>query len=410
MTSSVPAAISYEYTGDGTTAAFSFPVKFLENADVEVYVENVLRVLTTQYTVSGAGGPSGGTVTFTAGYIPASGEAILLRRRTAPKQTVDLSDSGRTPGDTLEAQLDRLAMVAQDMKLSLDDLEELATGPAGADGADGIFSGSETIKTGAYQVVAADVGKTIILNKATADTLSFVAAATLGTTFMVLVKNIGAGTWTLDPDGAETIDGSASISLAQNESCIVTCNGSALRTIFLVPGLFAFLAAWSAASASGPAALSFAEDTDNGTNKVTLKAPASVASDVDVVLPGTADTLVGKATTDTLTNKRITPRVNTITSSATPTTNTDNYDFVNITALAAAITSMTTNLSGTPSIGDVLVFQIKDNGTARAITWGASFTAKGVALPTTTVISKLLTVCFIWNGSNWGCVGSAQEA
>lgn len=122
---------------------------------------------------------------------------------------------------------------------------------------------------------------------------------------------------------------------------------------------------------------------------------------VDVVMP---------ATTDTLTNKRVTPRVNSIASSATPTTNTDNYDVVNITALAAAITSMTTNLSGTPTIGQGLIFMIKDNGTARAITWGASFSAKGVALPTTTVISKLLTVGFMWNGSTWGCIGSAQES
>lgn len=125
---------------------------------------------------------------------------------------------------------------------------------------------------------------------------------------------------------------------------------------------------------------------------------------------GKADTAVQATSTTTLTNKRITPRVTTITSSGTPTVNTDNCDIVNITALAAAITSMTTNLTGTPSIGEVLVFQIKDNGTARAITWGASFTAKGVALPTTTVINKLLTVSFLWNGSNWGCVGSAQEA
>lgn len=172
----------------------------------------------------------------------------------------------------------------------------------------------------------------------------------------------------------------------------------------------ALMAAWTGASSAGPASLAFAEDTDNGSNKVTLKAPASIAADVDVTLPGTADTLVGRATTDTLTNKRITPRVTTIASSATPTVNTDNTDIVNITALAAAITSMTTNLSGTPSIGDVLIFQIKDNGTGRAISWGASFTAKGVALPTTTVAGKLLTVGFLWNGSNWGCVGAAQEA
>lgn len=60
------------------------------------------------------------------------------------------------------------------------------------------------------------------------------------------------------------------------------------------------------ATAAGPASLDFAEDTDNGTNKVTLKAPASIAADVDLTLPGTADTLVGRATTDTLTNKTLT--------------------------------------------------------------------------------------------------------
>lgn len=123
----------------------------------------------------------------------------------------------------------------------------------------------------------------------------------------------------------------------------------------------------------------------------------------------TSDSTKNSATA-TLSNKRFTPRVTSITSSGTPTVNTDNTDIVNITALAAAVTSMTTNLSGTPTVGDVLIYQIKDNGTARAIAWGASFTAKGTALPTTTVISKLLTVAFIWNGSNWGCVGAQQEA
>lgn len=82
----------------------------------------------------------------------------------------------------------------------------------------------------------------------------------------------------------------------------------------------------------------------------------------------TSDSTKNSATA-TLTNKRITPRVTTITSSATPTINTDNCDAVTITALAAAITSMTTNLSGTPSNFDKLIIRIKDNGTARAITW-----------------------------------------
>jgi hypothetical protein len=105
-------------------------------------------------------------------------------------------------------------------------------GTNGTNGVDGKFSGTEVIKTAAYTALAADVGKTIILNKATADTLSFDAAATLGSTWMVMVKNIGAGTWSLDPNGAETIDGAATISLAQNESVVVSCNGTALRSLF----------------------------------------------------------------------------------------------------------------------------------------------------------------------------------
>ena len=56
--------------------------------------------------------------------------------------------------------------------------------------------------------------------------------------------------------------------------------------------------------------LEFFEDSDNGTNKVTLIGPASTA-DVTVTLPAATDTLVGKATTDTLTNKTLTaPTIN----------------------------------------------------------------------------------------------------
>lgn len=60
------------------------------------------------------------------------------------------------------------------------------------------------------------------------------------------------------------------------------------------------------ASASSAAKIDLFEDTDNGTNKVTLIAPASVTSDKTITLPDATDTLVGKATTDTLTNKTLT--------------------------------------------------------------------------------------------------------
>lgn len=86
------------------------------------------------------------------------------------------------------------------------------------------------------------------------------------------------------------------------------------------------------------------------------------------------------------------PRILTITSSATPTINTDSYDCVTITAQAAAITSMTTNRTGTINNFQQLEIRIKDDGTARAITWGADFSSGIATLPTTTILGKTLVV------------------
>lgn len=63
---------------------------------------------------------------------------------------------------------------------------------------------------------------------------------------------------------------------------------------------------FTAASASGAASLDFAEDTDNGTNKVTLTAAASLAADYTVTLPSSSNTLATLAGTETLTNKSLT--------------------------------------------------------------------------------------------------------
>ena len=120
-----------------------------------------------------------------------------------------------------------------------------------------------------------------------------------------------------------------------------------------------------------------------------------------------AITIPSISSTDTLTNKRVTLRTGTTTSSATPTINTDTVDFYSLTAQAADITSFTTNLTGTPTEGQKLWIAITGTA-ARAITWGATFEASTIALPTTTVTTARLDVGFIWNTvtSKWRCVGS----
>jgi hypothetical protein len=50
---------------------------------------------------------------------------------------------------------------------------------------------------------------------------------------------------------------------------------------------------WTPASTSGSAKLDLLEDADNGTNKVILQAPSSIASDATVTLPGVTGTLIG---------------------------------------------------------------------------------------------------------------------
>lgn len=93
-----------------------------------------------------------------------------------------------------------------------------------------MFPAGEEIKTGAYTIVADDLNKTIVANSASALTFALTAAATLGV-FAVMIKNIGAGALTIDPDAAETIDGAASVVIRQGQSLLVVCNGTAFRTL-----------------------------------------------------------------------------------------------------------------------------------------------------------------------------------
>ena len=155
-----------------------------------------------------------------------------------------------------------------------------------------------------------------------------------------------------------------------------------------------------------PFGLASQAEAEAGTDNVKWLTALRVAQAIAALAP------VRTTNTVTLTNKRVTPRVGTTTSSATPTINTDNVDMFTITALAAAITSFTTNLSGTPTTGQKLTIRIKDDGTARAITWGASFASRGATLPTTTVAGKTHYIGFIWNevASTWDCVAASVEA
>jgi hypothetical protein len=110
----------------------------------------------------------------------------------------------------------------------------------------------------------------------------------------------------------------------------------------------------------------------------------------------------------TLTNKRITKRVVTTASTATLTIDSDAYDGAVVTAQAAGLTIAAP--TGTPTEMQSLIIRIKDNGTARALTWNAAF-APHATLPTTTVISKTVTIGCQWDvaASKWNVLAVTQE-
>jgi hypothetical protein len=102
-------------------------------------------------------------------------------------------------------------------------------------------------------------------------------------------------------------------------------------------------------------------------------------------------------------------RVQSVSSSATVTPTSAN-DLVKITAQATGLTLA--NPTGTFTEGQALMIRIKDNGTARGITFDTNYRAIGITLPTTTVISKTMYLGIIYNSTDakWDIIGLNQQA
>lgn len=147
-------------------------------------------------------------------------------------------------------------------------------------------------------------------------------------------------------------------------------------------------------STSGNAATATTASACSG-NAATATALASARTINGTSFNGTANIMI--ATVDVTVNAP----------GATPSINTDVTDQATFTGLAAAITSMTTNLTGTPTNGQKLMIRFKDAGTARAIAWGAKFGSSGVAtLLATTVVSKTHHVGLVYDSTAalWVCI------
>lgn len=143
----------------------------------------------------------------------------------------------------------------------------------------------------------------------------------------------------------------------------------------------------------------------NASDTTLSRSSAGVLAVEGVVVPTVSST-------NTITNKRKQPRVYSTASNTSLTPEIDTYDIFHITALAGAIT-INNHSTSTPADGELMEIRLLDNGTARAISFGTNYVAKaGVALPTTTVLGKNLSMLFEWNAnlSKWNLMATGQEA
>ncbi len=132
-------------------------------------------------------------------------------------------------------------------------------------------------------------------------------------------------------------------------------------------------------------------------------------SAIGTKLAGSGTALATTTGTQTLTNKRVTKRGTPAASTSSLTIDSDANDYAELTALAADLTINAP--TGTPTNKQVLVLDIKDNGTSRALTWNAAFVGLGIALPSATTISKRLMMLFQYStaATKWHLLSANQE-
>jgi len=165
---------------------------------------------------------------------------------------------------------------------------------------------------------------------------------------------------------------------------------------------------------TGPAVVLNADDIDDTTtsNKFATTAELNqISTNTTDINTNTSD--INTNTSDISTNTASIDRLNgstTVSSTATLTPNIDSNSLEQITAQSTGLTVAAP--TGTPFLGQKLVINITDNGTARAITWNAIYNVVGVTLPVTTTISKSLYIGCIYNSntSNWDVVAVKEEA
>lgn len=110
--------IETQFTADGVLTSFAPTFPFQANSQLKVYVDGVLKTISTDYTLTGA---PASAVNFNSA--PANGAIVLLKRITPLTQTLNLVENGSNPVEDTERALDRLLFMIQELEARVAELE-----------------------------------------------------------------------------------------------------------------------------------------------------------------------------------------------------------------------------------------------------------------------------------------------
>jgi hypothetical protein len=245
----------------------------------------------------------------------------------------------------------------------------------------------------ANPLVANQARQPVILWTATGTVTREIIAPAQSKSYIVINSTGGTQSITIKASGT------TGVTIPAGRSCVVAWNGADFAAVSsFIPTLALGTPLPVASGGTGAATL---------TGLVKAAGTSAMAA-----VPAPAGDVLGTSDIQTVTNKRITPRVNSVTSAPTITPTSDVVDQYQITALNEPATFAAP--SGTPTDGQRLTLRIKDAGVAQPITWASGsggYRGFGSALPSTTTAGKTTYIQLIYNtaSSVWDAVTVSTE-
>jgi len=105
--------VSYSVAQGQTQTSFTVNFEFFAAADLNVFVDNVLKTITTHYTVSGGNGSTGAVAISVTG--ASGGSTVVITRDIALERTTDFPVSGAFNISSLNTELDKLVAIDADV-------------------------------------------------------------------------------------------------------------------------------------------------------------------------------------------------------------------------------------------------------------------------------------------------------